>query len=176
MSEKRKALGRGLSALINDKPKTAPPPAVAAAPAAAPAPAAPPPGPLILALDRIQPNPTQPRQRFGAIAVLCAMLVGADHDLAVERQPAPGKLLQPCAHILRQHRVAVDVEAQLHRGGHLVDILSARPGRADEAFLKVALVQREGGGDRNHRRQCNALRFPNVHFAAKRETTGRSLG
>ena len=64
MSEKRKALGRGLSALINDKPKTAPPPAVAAAPAAAPAPAAPPPGPLILALDRIQPNPTQPRQRF----------------------------------------------------------------------------------------------------------------
>ncbi len=63
MSEKRKALGRGLSALINDKPKTAAPPPVSATvvtPAAPPAP----PGPLLLPLERIQPNPTQPRQRF----------------------------------------------------------------------------------------------------------------
>lgn len=58
MSEKRKALGRGLSALINDKPKTPPPPAAPAAPAP------PRPGLQTLPLAQIQPNPTQPRQRF----------------------------------------------------------------------------------------------------------------
>ena len=55
MAEKRPALGRGLSALIPEAP-------VEAAPPSAPAPAAAPKGvPLEVDLDRIVPNPRQPR-------------------------------------------------------------------------------------------------------------------
>jgi ParB family chromosome partitioning protein len=57
MADKRPALGRGLSALIPDRP-VAPPPA--AAPAAAPAPAAPA-APREIDIDLLVPNPRQPR-------------------------------------------------------------------------------------------------------------------
>ena len=69
MAERR--LGRGLDFLIarTSPAPAAPPPAAAApapAPSAAPAPApvAPPPGPRILAVGEIQPNPFQPRLEF----------------------------------------------------------------------------------------------------------------
>ena len=39
------------------------------------------------------------------------------------------------------------VEAQLDRGGHLVDVLAAGPGRADEALLDFALVDADVVGD-----------------------------
>jgi ParB family transcriptional regulator, chromosome partitioning protein len=55
VAEKRPALGRGLSALIPEAPIEAPPPA------AAPVPAAPRGLPLEVDLDRIVPNPRQPR-------------------------------------------------------------------------------------------------------------------
>jgi ParB family chromosome partitioning protein len=54
VAEKRPALGRGLSALIPEAPVETPPPAVAAA-------AAPRGVPLDVDLDRIVPNPRQPR-------------------------------------------------------------------------------------------------------------------
>jgi ParB family chromosome partitioning protein len=57
MADKRPALGRGLSALIPDRP-VAPP--AAAAPAAAQAPAAPT-VPREIDIDRLVPNPRQPR-------------------------------------------------------------------------------------------------------------------
>ena len=56
MAEKRPALGRGLSALIPEAPAEAAPP-----PAPAPAAAAPKGVPLEVDLDRIVPNPRQPR-------------------------------------------------------------------------------------------------------------------
>jgi ParB family transcriptional regulator, chromosome partitioning protein len=55
VAEKRPALGRGLSALIPEAPIEAPPPA------APPAPSAPRGVPLEVDLDRIVPNPRQPR-------------------------------------------------------------------------------------------------------------------
>ena len=57
MAEKRQALGRGLSALIPESPAEAPAPAAAPAPVAA----APRGVPLEVDLDRIVPNPRQPR-------------------------------------------------------------------------------------------------------------------
>ena len=51
---------------------------------------------------------------------------------------------------LRRQRGAADVEAQLHRGRELIDVLPARTGRADETFLDVALVDRDGAGDADH--------------------------
>jgi ParB family transcriptional regulator, chromosome partitioning protein len=56
VAEKRPALGRGLSALIPEAPVETPP-----VPVPAPAPAAPRGLPLELDLDRIVPNPRQPR-------------------------------------------------------------------------------------------------------------------
>jgi ParB family chromosome partitioning protein len=59
MADKRPALGRGLSALIPDRPATPPP----AAPAAASTPAAPtaPTAPREIDIDQLVPNPRQPR-------------------------------------------------------------------------------------------------------------------
>ena len=58
MAEKRPALGRGLSALIPSTPRPAAPiPAASAAPAAAATPAR----PTELDIDRLVPNPRQPR-------------------------------------------------------------------------------------------------------------------
>src|SRR5687767_733575 len=42
------------------------------------------------------------------------------------------------------------VEAQLNSRCHLVDVLSSRPGRADEIKLQFALVYAESGSDLNH--------------------------
>jgi len=59
----RKALGRGIDALL--------PSATPARPAAAPAPspATPPPGPLSVPIDAVAPNPEQPRRHFDAEAL-----------------------------------------------------------------------------------------------------------
>lgn len=63
MADKRKALGRGLSALIPDTP-------AAPAPAAAPAPPAAPSGrPLELDIDLLVPNPRQPRTTIDEAAL-----------------------------------------------------------------------------------------------------------
>ena len=51
-----------------------------------------------------------------------------------------GEPLEPRAHVVGQRRRAARVEAQLHGGRHLVDVLPARAGGADEAFLALALV------------------------------------
>src|SRR3977135_3997437 len=45
-----------------------------------------------------------------------------------------------------------DLKAELHRARHLVDVLPARPGSADEAFVDLALVENEPFGDRDHQR------------------------
>ncbi len=59
MTQKKSGLGRGLSALIPDRPKPAPSPAPAAAPAAPPKE-----GVRKVAVSNIEPNPFQPRQHF----------------------------------------------------------------------------------------------------------------
>ena len=60
----RRALGRGLEALIPTRPTAvAEAPQIAAAPAAATVPAS---GPLEVEIDRIQPSRWQPRQHFDA--------------------------------------------------------------------------------------------------------------
>jgi hypothetical protein len=50
--------------------------------------------------------------------------------------------------------VAAQPEAEFHSSGDLVDVLSARPSRANEALFEVAFVEGDGGGDMdglNHR-------------------------
>ena len=67
--DKRKVLGKGLSALLPQRPREA---ESTAAAAAAPAPMQAPSAPTTLPLDQIHPNPLQPRVVFQAEHVMSA--------------------------------------------------------------------------------------------------------
>jgi hypothetical protein len=47
-----------------------------------------------------------------------------------------------------------NVKPQLHRGGDLVDILTAWAGGANEPFLELAFVQSDVSGYRYHDGKC----------------------
>src|SRR3954447_25113208 len=87
----------------------------------------------------------------GRLAVhrLRAVLAAVDHQDAFGREPLAGERDQPRLHLGRQRR-PVDVEPQLHRRRHLVDVLSARTRGADEALLDLALVERQRRRDLQH--------------------------
>src|SRR5690606_4497099 len=68
------------------------------------------------------------------VALLGAEALGADHQHAGIGDPAIAARQQARAHVFGQRRRAGDVEAQLDRGGDLVDVLSTRPARTHEAF------------------------------------------
>jgi hypothetical protein len=77
------------------------------------------------------------RQAFArvlAVALLGAETLRVEHQHAVagDATVAPGQ--QAFAHRLGQRRRVGDVETQLHCGGHLVDVLPARPRGAHEAL------------------------------------------
>src|SRR5215471_14140200 len=87
--------------------------------------------------------------RIDAILRLGAVALRRDHQHAVGGHPPSGEPFEANAHVGRQGRTR-DVEAQLDRGRKLVDVLPAGTGRADEAFLEVALVDRDAAGDADH--------------------------
>src|SRR5690606_35768561 len=91
------------------------------------------------ALDQVH----EPRKRFGPVAFLRAVLVGANDDLALGREAASRELLQPRAHVVGQLRTPAETKSQLDRRRHLVDVLAPRPRGANEALLDVALVEGE---------------------------------
>src|SRR3546814_645003 len=98
-------------------------------------------------LRRMQTRFDEVRQslaRVLAVALLGAEALRAEHQHAVagDAPIAPGQ--QAFAHRFRQRRRIGDVEAQLHRRGHLVDVLPARTRRTHEAFDDFLL----GDGDR----------------------------
>src|SRR5215475_1948001 len=94
----------------------------------------------------------KPRQRVLAVALLGPITLGRDHEHAVAGQPPPREPLQPRPHLVGQRRGTAYVEAQLHRGGKLVDILPARTGRADETLRDLVIVNRDVVVDVDHRR------------------------
>ena len=71
------------------------------------------------------------RERRLTVAGLGAVGVDEDDDLARRRQPAPGETLQTLAKPSPDAR-GVEVQAALHRGRDLVDVLPARAGRPHE--------------------------------------------
>src|SRR5579862_378439 len=89
-------------------------------------------------------------ERILPIAPLGAVALRDDDQHAVAGQPRAGEPLQSGAHVVGQRRRVPHVEAKLHRGRELVDVLPARPRRAHEAFFDFALVDRDAVGDVNH--------------------------
>src|SRR5690606_28695758 len=76
----------------------------------------------------------QPLARVLAVALLGAEALRAEHQHAVAGHAPVAPRQQAFAHRFGQRRRIGDVEAQLHRRGHLVDVLPARPRRTHEAF------------------------------------------
>src|SRR5262249_24136424 len=91
----------------------------------------------------------QPIQRILPVARLGAMALRIDHQHALAREATAGKPRQPPPNRVGRARL-VDVEAKLHRGRDLVDVLPAGSRGPQEALLDVALVDQEAGGDANH--------------------------
>ncbi len=110
----------------------------------------------------------QPRQRLGAVALLGAVSVGADDDLALQREAPPRQRSQPRAHIAWQVGIAVQLEAQLHRGRDFVHVLPAGTGCADEAFLQVALIEAKVGRHWNHDPSLSKMGLEIPAFIAKK--------
>ena len=71
----------------------------------------------------------------------CAMMTSTPS--LVSRLPA--SRISRIAHVVRQRRRAAHVEAQLHRGRELVDVLPAGTGGAHEALLDLAVVDADAG-------------------------------
>ena len=78
-----------------------------------------------------------------AVAFLATVALGNDDDDALARQPMPSEPPQSLAHIFRERARARQVEAELHRARHLVDILAAGTGCADKAFLDLAVIEKQ---------------------------------
>src|SRR4051812_11110555 len=70
----------------------------------------------------------QPCPRILAVGLLAAIAAGGDHDLALAGHPTAGELLQAREDV-RRNPEPIDIDAQLHRGRDLVDVLAARPPR-----------------------------------------------
>src|SRR5690349_10716866 len=102
--------------------------------------------PMRRALHQIK----ETRERLGAITLLRAVTVGADHDHPLQSQPPPRQPSEPRLNVRRKRGMPIQLEPQFHRSRHLVDVLPAGPGGAHEALLDVALVERQRRGDWNH--------------------------
>src|SRR5438876_539398 len=63
--------------------------------------------------------------RIAAVPLLRAVAARDDQDRALRGEPSTTQGAQPCLDATRERRTALEIEAQLRRGGHLVDVLAA---------------------------------------------------
>src|SRR5262245_11370889 len=89
-------------------------------------------------------------ERVVAVALLGAVALRRDDEHAIVGEPAAGQPFEPRAHRIGQRWRVAHVEAQLHGGRHLVDVLPARTRGADETLLDPALVDGDRIGDADH--------------------------
>lgn len=112
------------------------------------------------ALDGFADEIDEPVKRVLAISFLGAEAPRGEDEDTVLGEPVTGKLREPRAHILGQGWRAAHIEAKLHGGGELVDILSARSAGPQKALFKLTLVKGKGACDLNHRRWSVAVLDP----------------
>ncbi len=73
-----------------------------------------------------------------------------EHQDAIARYFLSRELAQPFPNLLRQGLRFPDVEVELNRRGHFVDMLAAGSAGADEAQLDLPLIDLEPGSDLYH--------------------------
>jgi ParB family chromosome partitioning protein len=166
MTQKKSGLGRGLSALIPDKPKPAP----AAAPVAAPPPAAPPPppGPRQILLTQITANPQNPRQRFAAEPL--GELVASIREKGV-LQPL---LVRPHGEgfqlVAGERRYRAALEAGLQQVPVVVKELS------DQEALEIALIENLQRQDLDPLEEAEGYRLLMDRFSLTQEAVAQKVG
>jgi len=100
----------------------------------------------------------QPLVSVLAIALLRPEAPRYDDENAIGGHPPPGEQAQSRTGRFIEARRLEGIEAELDRGGDLVDVLSAGAAGADENLLELVLVDRDVVGDRDHfRRPISAL-------------------
>jgi len=106
-------------------------------------------------LNRLAQQPHQPLNRILAIRALGTKASGLDAQHAISPDSPARQTPQPCANILRQGGAGEDIESQADSRRHLVDVLPARPGGANEVKMNLAFVDGETAGDLDH--VCGSL-------------------
>jgi hypothetical protein len=82
----------------------------------------------------------KPLQGVLSVLLLCAEPLGRYRQDAVSRDPGAPQPEQPGPDVIGQGRRVSHVEPQPDRGGDLVDVLAARPGRPEELELKLGRI------------------------------------
>src|SRR5688572_22329592 len=77
--------------------------------------------------------------RVATIVLLAARLASLDEDLVRVGQALAGERAQSRLHVIAQCRIARQRESQLHGRRHLVDVLPAGTGRADEGHFEIGV-------------------------------------
>src|SRR5690606_37093182 len=101
-------------------------------------------------MRRLGDHLDEPVNGVAPVCLLRAKAVRRDDDDAVFRELRPCNPLQPRAHPLRQGRGAPRIKAKLRRTRHLVDVLPARPARANESDGDFILINAEPVSDGDH--------------------------
>src|SRR5579859_1810735 len=113
--------------------------------------------------------------RLLTIGLTGAMAARGDEDAAVGVPFAAGEHLQPLEHRRRQTE-CIDVDAHLHRGRHLVDVLPAGPGRGEEALLDRIFGQDEAVRRRHRSAPPSARSLPAAAPCPRSRAWDRAAG
>src|SRR3989440_10848428 len=85
--------------------------------------------------------------RIAAVPLLGAVAARDDQDRALRGEPSTAQGAQPGLDATRERRTALEIEAQLRRGRHLVDVLAAGTGAAHARERQLAARNLAAGGD-----------------------------
>src|ERR1700674_292448 len=85
---------------------------------------------------------------LAAVVLLGAVVARDDEDRAVRVESPPAQSLEARLDAVREHRAALEIEAQLHRGCELVDVLATRARGAHERQRQLAVRNLDASGDR----------------------------
>ncbi len=159
--QERRGLGRGLSALMADVDTTAPQPATGAARKAE----------TFIAVDRISPNPNQPRRTFteAALAELTSSLreKGVIQPLILRRDPSDSERFQIVA---GERRWRAAQRAQLHEVPAIVRDLN------DSEVLELAIIENIQRADLNAIEEAAGYRQLMDRFGHTQEKLAEALG
>jgi hypothetical protein len=105
---------------------------------------------LLLRHGRFPNQVTKTLDGIAAIEFLAAEAVCGDDQHAFAADALAAQHAQAIEYRGMQRYRSRDVEAELHGGRDLVDVLATRAGSADEGKLDLALVERDAGGNDYH--------------------------
>ena len=94
----------------------------------------------------------KPIERILPVTLLGTVFLCRDDQHAIAGHSSSGQSLKALLNILWYGSRMAYVEAKLHRGRDLVDVLTTGPRRANENFLDVTLVDGDGWTDTDHGR------------------------